>query len=59
MSDTTQIIEFGRAEDYNIDDCEICEAPVLRPIGAPPLRYRVILSPRGKPVRWPRIGSFL
>jgi hypothetical protein len=31
----TAIVECGRTEDYEIDECELCEAPVLRPVSAP------------------------
>jgi hypothetical protein len=31
-----QVVECCRVEDYTIDDCELCDAPVLRPLCAPP-----------------------
>jgi hypothetical protein len=32
---TTAIVECGCCDDYLIDKCSICEAPVLRPASAP------------------------
>ena len=33
--ETTQMVECGRVEDYEIDDCDICHVPVLRPLCVP------------------------
>ncbi len=33
--ETTRVVECGLVADHEIDDCDICHEPVLRPVSVP------------------------